>query len=63
MSKIQDVREIKKIPRIFPVNIQSVEFIFSQEIDSLVDELIHPECITGKFFEGCRTECPSSDRK
>jgi len=52
-----------ELPGVFPINIETAEFVFSQEVDGLVYELVHSEDVGGEFFEGGGTKGPSSDRQ
>lgn len=51
ISSLKDISFSGDLPGVFPVNIQSVELVISQEIDCFIDKLIHSEYIAGEFSE------------
>lgn len=54
-------KKYAKLPWIFPVYIQAIEFVLSQELYGFIHELIHTENISSQLLEWGGPESPSSD--
>ena len=49
--KIQFLIRNMILPWILPIDVQTIEFVFSEKIDGFVNEIVHAEGIARKFFE------------
>lgn len=61
MYNASNGKGIANLPRVLPVDVQPVELVVSEELDSFVHELVHPEHVGGQFLERGGAECPATD--